>query len=192
MVAEQPTQDLIQRQQTLVERNVTWLRQAALLVGRIEHHQFTESPRDLAPHRVSGHLRHILEFYECFLDGLDWSHIDYDARRRDASIERSRAAAIQRIEVIIERLQNAPQLGGDAVIWVRMEDVDTDCPADPFTTSSISRELQVLSSHTIHHFALIGMTLRAHGVVLDEDFGVAPSTLRYRNSKQAASAAEAA
>ena len=56
----------------------------------------------------------------------------------------------------------------------------------------MSRELQVLSSHTIHHFALIGMTLRAHGVVLDEDFGVALSTLRYRNSKQAASAAEAA
>ena len=190
MVAEQPAQDLVQRQQTLVERNVTWLSQAAGLLERIEHHEFTESPPDLAPHRVAGHLRHILEFYECFLDGLEWSHIDYDARRRDASIERSQAAAIQRIESIIERLRGAPQLRGDSVIWVRMEDVDADCPADPFTTSSVSRELQVLSSHTIHHFALIGMTLRAHGVVLDEDFGVAPSTLRYR--KQAATAAEAA
>ena len=191
-MAEQSGQDLVQRQQTLVERNVTWLSQAAGLLERIEYHEFTESPQNLAPHRVAGHLRHILEFYECFLDGLDWSHIDYDARRRDASIERSRAAAIQRIESIIERLRSAPQLRGDSVIWVRMEDVESNCPADPFTTSSVSRELQVLSSHTIHHFALIGMTLRAHGVALDEDFGVAPSTLTYRNNKQAALAAEAA
>jgi len=191
-VVEQSAQDLLQRQHTLVERNVTWLSQAADLLERIEHHEFTESPQDLAPHRVACHLRHILEFYECFLDGLEWSHVDYDARRRDASIERSRAAAIQRIESIIERLRTAPQLRGDSVIWVRMEDMDADGPGDPFTTSSVSRELQVLSSHTIHHFALIGMTLRAHGVVLDEDFGVAPSTLRYRNNKQAAIAAEAA
>ena len=183
---------VIERQKMLVEGNVTWLNQAAALLERIEHHEFTESPQGLGSHRVAGHLRHILEFYECFLDGLDWSHIDYDARRRDVSIERSRAAAIQRIESIIERLRSAPQLRGDSVIWVRMEDVDEDCPADPFTTSSVSRELQVLSSHTIHHFALIGMTLSAHGVVLDEDFGVAPSTLSYRNNKQAAVAAEAA
>jgi len=45
--------------------------------------------------------------------------------------------------------------------------------------SSVSRELQVLSSHTIHHFALIAMTLRLHGVEMDPDFGMAPSTLRY-------------
>ena len=49
--------------------------------------------------------------------------------------------------------------------------------------SSISRELQVLSSHTVHHFALIAMTLRMHGVEIDSDFGMAPSTLRYLASK---------
>jgi hypothetical protein len=54
--------------------------------------------------------------------------------------------------------------------------------------SSISRELQVLSSHTIHHFALIAMTLRMHGVELDAEFGMAPSTLRYLSSTKNASA----
>jgi len=191
-MAEQSTQDLMERQRTLVERNVNWLRQAECLLERIRDEEYITSPRGLAPHQVGGHMRHILEFYECFLDGLDWSHIDYDARRRDLTIERGRTAAIARIHEIVERLHTAPQLSGDSVIWVRMEDVDADCPQDPFTTSSISRELQVLSSHTIHHFALIGMTLRALGVAVEEDFGVAPSTLRYRETKKALVAAEAA
>jgi hypothetical protein len=54
--------------------------------------------------------------------------------------------------------------------------------------STISRELQALSSHTIHHFALIAVILRLHGIFLDPEFGVSPSTLRY----QAAKFAEAA
>jgi hypothetical protein len=31
---------------------------------------------------------------------------------------------------------------------------------DPFLLSSVARELQALSSHTIHHFAVMAMTLR--------------------------------
>jgi hypothetical protein len=54
--------------------------------------------------------------------------------------------------------------------------------------SSLSRELQVLSSHTIHHFALIAVTLRAHGVQMDADFGMAPSTLRHLAAKTAEAA----
>ena len=53
---------------------------------------------------------------------------------------------------------------------------------------SVSRELQVLSSHTIHHFALIAMTLRLHGIEMDPDFGMAPSTLRYLASRAAEAA----
>jgi hypothetical protein len=66
----------------------------------------------------------------------------------------------------------------NAIIWVRMEDAAAVC--EPFMESSIDRELQVLSSHTIHHFALIAMTLRLHGVEMPPDFGMAPSTLRYQ------------
>ena len=60
---------------------------------------------------------------------------------------------------------------------------------DPFLMSSVGRELLTLSTHTIHHFALIAITLRAHGVAVDPDFGVAPSTLRHRQKTRAAEAA---
>ena len=64
-----------------------------------------------------------------------------------------------------------------------MEDAESAAVRDSFMESSVSRELQVLSSHTVHHFALIAVTLRAQGVQMDPDFGMAPSTLRYLESK---------
>jgi hypothetical protein len=37
----------------------------------------------------------------------------------------------------------------------------------------------------MHHFALMAVTLRMHGVETGADFGVAPSTLRYRAARAA-------
>jgi hypothetical protein len=129
-----------------------------------------------------------VEFYQCFLDGLEWSHIDYDARRRDHAIEHSRHAASAAIRSIIRSLETSHELRGERIIWVRMEDAEANDVRESFMESSISRELQALSSHTVHHFALIAMILRMHGVAVDPNFGMAPSTLRYLASKTAEAA----
>ena len=169
------------RQSALITTNIRWLRQALRLLERLDDSVYSSTAPGLAPHRVGAHLRHILEFYQCFLDGLDGSHIDYDSRRRGESIERSRHAASIAITSIIHALgAHAEQ---ERIVWVRMEDAEASGVANSFMESSISRELQVLSSHTVHHFALIAMTLTAHGVQIDPDFGMAPSTLRYLASK---------
>jgi len=171
------------RQSALVETNVRWLRQALRLVGSLDDTSYTTTPRGLNPHRAGAHLRHILEFYQCFLEGMESSHIDYDARRRDDTIEYSRDSASAAIRAIIRTLETSRDLYQERIIWVRMEDADSNAVRERFMESSISRELQVLSSHTVHHFALIAMTLRMHGVEIDPDFGMAPSTLRYLASK---------
>ena len=175
-------------QSALVATNVHWLRQALRLLERLDDAVYSSTPPGFAPHRPGSHLRHILEFYQCFLEGLDSSHIDYDARRRDVEIERNRDAAAAAIRVIIRTLQTRGALWQERIVWVRMEDAQTSGVAECYMESSISRELQVLSSHTIHHFALIAMTLRAHGAAVDPDFGMAPSTLRYLASKTAEAA----
>jgi len=175
-------------QSTLIETNIRWLRQALGLLDRLDDAAYSTTPRGFAPHRAGAHLRHILEFYQCFLEGLEHSHIDYDARRRDQTIESSRDAASAAIRSIIRSLETNHELRGERIIWVRMEDAEAHEVRESFMESSISRELQVLSSHTVHHFALIAMTLRMHGVAVDPDLGMAPSTLRYL----ASNAAEAA
>ena len=155
----------------------------------ISDEAFATTPEGMAPHRVSGHLRHIIEFYECFLDGLICSHVDYDSRQRDPSIERSRQAAMARIRSLIARLETAPVLMGDAILFVRVEDAESLGIRDPFLMSSVARELMTLSSHTIHHFALIATTLRGHGVAVEANFGVAPSTLAYQARRTASAEA---
>jgi len=176
------------RQSALIEINVRWLRQALRLLDRLNDVTYSRSPRGMAPHRAGAHLRHILEFYQCFLEGLAGSHIDYDARRRDVHIETRREHAAGAIADIIRDLETSPDLRHERIVWVRMEDCDDSRIREPFMESSISRELQVLSSHTVHHFALIAMTLRLHGIDMDPDFGVAPSTLRYLASRTAEAA----
>jgi hypothetical protein len=90
---------------------------------------------------------------------------------------------------IIQRLEKAAELRGDSIIWVRVEDAKAGRIDDSFMTSSVSREMQALSSHTIHHFALIAVTLKALGVNVDCNFGVAPSTLRHNASRNVTEAA---
>jgi hypothetical protein len=165
----------------LIAINVGWLRQALSLLDEMSDATFATSPRELAPQLVGGHFRHVLEFYECFLDGLESSRVDYDARKRDEAVEQSRWAAAARIRSLIGRLEGAPL--HDSPLEVRMENsVD-----DIFLHSSIGRELQALSSHTIHHFALIAMLLRLHGFEVDPSFGMSPSTLQYQAARSSAS-----
>lgn len=166
-----------------------WLRQALRLLSRLDDVAYATTPRGFAPHRAGAHLRHIVEFYQCFLEGLKSSHIDYDARRRDEAIESSRDAASAAIRAVIRALGVGRDLREQRTIWVRMEDAETSGVRESFMESSINRELQVLSSHTVHHFALIAMTLRMHGVEMDPDFGMAPSTLRYMATQAGAEAA---
>lgn len=184
----QVTTTLPSRRSALIGINVRWLRQALRLLDGLTDVAYSTTPRGFGPHRAGAHLRHILEFYQCFLEGLDLSHIDYDARRRDEAIENSREAAGAAIRSIIRALETSHELRGERIIWVRMEDAEANGIREEFMESSISRELQVLSSHTVHHFALIAMTLRMHGVEVDADFGMAPSTLRFLTSKTAEAA----
>ena len=67
----------------------------------------------------------------------------------------------------------------------RFHDRSEDDAAPPWSTSSVERELQFLSSHTVHHYALIAVILRLNGVQPEEGFGVAPSTQRYWKESRA-------
>jgi len=176
----------------LISTNIAWLRQALALVQQLDDASFRSSPPGLAPHRVGSHLRHVLEFYECFLDGLDSLNVDYDARKRNDSLANNRQAAIQKIFSILRRFEDDSQLRRDSVIFVRMENADPTTVQDLYLCSSVSSELQALSSHTIHHFALIAITLRVHGFAVDPEFGMSPSTLRFHVDRELAASAEAA
>lgn len=166
----------------LIELNRELLRQALELLAAIDDHLYTQPMPHLMSSSIGAQFRHVLEFYECFLHGLSNRHIDYNARRRDRSVESSRTVAMERLAEAREKLA-AVNAYSEATVWVRMEDAQ---PGDGHLTSSIARELNALTSHTIHHYAVIAVALRAIGRTVDRQFGVAPSTLRFWASREAA------
>lgn len=128
---------------------------------------------------VGGHMRHVIEHYESFLAARGTGEIDYEARARDARIETEPEHAVRRLEELGEAfaaLGNAFLEGG---VEVRSEMPEREDAAVQ-NRSSVGRELEFLLSHTIHHYALIAVVCALGGKPTPADFGVAPSTLRFR------------
>ena len=65
------------------------------------------------------------------------------------------------------------------MVWSEMQENAEKLP------STVGRELEYLFHHMVHHLALIGVYLRSQGVTLADDFGVAPSTIKFWNSSKA-------
>ena len=178
-----------ERSHPLIRQNYTVLLQAQDLIERTSDADFTRQVKGSSS--VGAQVRHVLEFYECFLDGLDTLHIDYDARKRNLAIESSRSAALAMLRAIIRRLDRQSDGSFDTLIWVRAEG-GLDNEQRDWLTSSTERELQVLASHAVHHLALVAMMLRLSGVEPGQNVGVAASTLRYRKAGSAPFPLEAA
>jgi hypothetical protein len=49
------------------------------------------------------------------------------------------------------------------------------------TLSTLGRELLFVSSHTVHHFALVAHYCKTAGVDLGADFGKAPATMAHEH-----------
>jgi uncharacterized damage-inducible protein DinB len=126
---------------------------------------------------IGGHLRHTLDFFQSFLKGIEWGQIDYNQRERDALTEIDRRYAAARIEAVSAGLRSLALPSDSTPLRVCTEDDVGDPPA--WCDSSVLRELEFLQSHTIHHYSLIAILLRLHGIQPDAEFGVAPSTLKY-------------
>jgi hypothetical protein len=127
---------------------------------------------------VGPHFRHVFEHFSCFLDGLAARRIDYDARPRDAAIESDRQNALDRIAGLVGGLTALEGADLEAATEIRLE-CGVGGEADQWCRSTVRRELHFLLSHTVHHYALIGLLLERQGQAPGAEFGVAPSTLKH-------------
>lgn len=159
----------------LVEDNLYYLQQAVSLIERLDDDLYARNDLPYAASGVGKHIRHVIGFYECLLRGRG-SRVDYDRRQRDPDVETDRSAARERIIGVQTQLkQLLPE--DDSSLWVRCDERLQGAARDPFTASTLSRELQFLVSHTIHHWAIVALILRTVDHPVPPDFGVAPSTL---------------
>lgn len=168
----------------LLAENVDLLHQGVDIITSLPEGVYANNTHELFRSGVGKHFRHILDFYDRFLARRS-DVIDYDARNRDTRIEsdarhaagiaNAHAASLQEIAAGSAE-HGAP--GSATAVTISSEVQDQSMTGVP-VQSSIGRELSVLASHTVHHYAIIALLLRIQGVEVDHSFGVAPSTLRY-------------
>lgn len=162
----------------LVAENCQALAQLRVLVERLAPGDYTRAFGTDGRHTLGKHVRHIIDHYDALLGERAADRaIDYEHRRRETALEQEPAQAAQRLAAIERSL---PRLaGGDASgAWALRYPVDTS--GDPLTlATSLARELAFLTSHTIHHMAIIGLLAEQCGHELPAAFGVHPSTWRH-------------
>jgi len=129
---------------------------------------------------IGSHLRHTIEHFQCFLAGVTSGLVDYDARARDEDLERGIdrfREVLSDVRTALIRLDREPLSGQLKVRQIASLDSD---PSE--FSSTIERELAFLSSHTIHHLALVVHLCRELGVDLPDEISLAFSTAAHRQA----------
>lgn len=167
-----------------VHDNVVHLRQGIDLLRSISDVQFVATIPPVFANCAGVHIRHIIDQFNCFFDGVQCGRIDYDRRARNRDIEQNRELAIKSLEQVIIQMEKINDDSNKSFVEVKMDGGDAD-DEHTWSPSSVSRELQFLSSHTIHHYSLVAAILGNIGCDLPAGFGVSPSTLIYQRKRRA-------
>ncbi len=148
------------------------LNRATLLLTNLTNAQYADA--SVAPYysSIGSHFRHILDFYDCILEGYENRTIDLTARRRDLMTEQLCEKAQERILQLNQKLQF---FENELDQQVKVVD-DLGSGAVSMNTSLGALLLQA-NSHTIHHYAIINYILANLGIQFaDHHFGYNPTT----------------
>ncbi|MEO8471847.1 MAG: hypothetical protein ABI477_06625 [Chryseolinea sp.] len=155
------------------------LEQLTDLVRQIRERDFVKPAETLSNSTIGQHLRHTLEFFLCFEDGYEQGIINYDKRAHDKLIETDKFIALSAIERIRTFVNNLSEKS------LRLE-VGYDLKNEDFLSidTTATRELVYNIEHAVHHMAIMKIGIReiASYISLAPDFGIAASTIRYKES----------
>ena len=124
---------------------------------------------------IGGHMRHILDVFDCIFDGLESSEINLINRKRNQLAENYTNHGIAYFNQVLENLESLKELDLDQIVVVT-----DDLGLGPITANYTLAGLLVQAhSHAIHHFASVGYVISQLGIDLpDSDFGFNPTTPR--------------
>jgi len=135
---------------------------------------------DLLETTIGKHTRHIVNFYEAIALKSECVALNYDNRQREVLLETNIDFLLNRFE---ETIAAFDCLEEDETILL-ISNFDTTNNDDYALKTSMGRELLYAFEHAVHHMAIIKIGLK-HAfseVEIAPDFGIAPSTIKYRKA----------
>lgn len=158
----------------LITENIEILNQVKSLIVSLTDEQYSTPNPMFSGSSLGQHFRHLIEFYIEIEKGLSQKEICYDRRKRDLRIESNReyaVASVQNIESFLNKITTD-------IALLFIANYTTDNSNEEKINSSLYRELAYGLEHTIHHLAIIKIGLISLGLEVNENLGVAPSTVR--------------
>jgi hypothetical protein len=149
--------------------------QLNVALEQVTDEEYVQPSQNLSNATIGQHTRHIIEMYQCLLNGYDAGLVCYDHRKRDMAIETNKEFAKQLlVDIALQSNQPNKELELTAIYG--------DATAEELKViTNYYRELAYNLEHTIHHMALIKVGLKElNKSYVSENFGVASSTTRYR------------
>lgn len=131
--------------------------------------------KEIAPYysSVGSHIRHILDFYNCIINGVDDRFVDLTARERDEMIENHCDCAINAVDDILLYLKNLNTVDLSMLLEVK-DDLGNGSITLQYTLGAL---LAQANSHTIHHYAIINYILSQLNITIEDgSFGYNPTT----------------
>lgn len=169
------------KQSDILRNNEVTILQLIDLLDAINDQIFQQPLEIFNGSSIGMHTRHIVEFYTCILNQKHSGVISYDKRDRNLLLESSTKYAKETLLKVIDLFQktdlNTPiHLASNCSI---SSDVEND-----IIPTNLKRELLYAMDHNIHHLALIkiGIQYNFPTIQLDPNFGVAPSTIRHKQT----------
>ena len=158
--------------------SITILKQLKIVLQKINSLQYSEPLSVFNGSSIGGHVRHVIEFYDCLLVGEETKVVAYNTRKRDLQIEENLDYAIVCIDRILAKL-----IQKYASKTHFQLDFVTDEGQNIFT--SFEREEIYLVEHSIHHFAIIRIGIQTNfpDICINKDFGIAFSTIQHRKKQ---------
>jgi hypothetical protein len=152
------------------------------LLNQLNPHTYTENLPVLNNSSIGQHVRHTLEFFQCLINGTSTGIVDYDGRERNLLIETGLIYTQKKLAEIEATIKTETNLNRPLLVKVSYSEKNYQ-----LVESNFMRELVYMIEHSIHHFALIRIGVQEHfrHIQIDPTFGVAYSTIRYKQQLEA-------
>jgi hypothetical protein len=146
--------------------------------------QFSAQLAVLNNSSIGQHTRHVIEFYQCLLNGLVQGTVDYDARKRNLLLETDLDYTLSTLKSIVEDIEQLKGSNPPLLLAVAY-----DAEHHTFVETNFLREMVYMIEHSIHHYALIRIGIQENFKTINvpQNFGVAYSTLKHHSEAELSS-----